>query len=349
MVNLFIASMRPLVLHRLCVGGLQLTKEMKLDEAVPVGDAVLPEEAPQAKALVTGHRRTSKTSRWQRSGFIWVALCSVPEVDIVAGDTLDGEIEGSAGDFFGVAVRSSMEIPVKLIRPTEMDGLAEDMAEAWKAADVTTPRADGTKDETPAVEVGDVRTIACKYDEDWERRRDFSEAVGLMHEEEFSLAEFPSEAPRVAHWWLKDLKRSSSSPALHHNTWGFESHVSKDDRTWHEHLCLCEAIEAFACIGQLNCSSLWGFEILVRRIMLLEEAHAPGHGGWEGAEFWQDGTRRVGGVRIAPAMQKYVASKQHERNAIQKEKRKAKEHRGPKPPTNPANKGGGRGDGGGKG
>ena len=147
-----------------------------------------------------------------------------------------------------------------------------------------------------------------------------------MWEEEFTKKEFPTEATRVAHWWLRDLKRDNTTPKLHHNTWARDAEVSIKDRTFHEHEALTDIAEAFVCVDQLNCSSLFGYEKLVRRIMLLEEATGePGTApNWEGAEFWSE-SRPRGGGRIAPQMQKHVASRQAERNAREKEKRRAAE------------------------
>ena len=66
--------------------------------------------------------------------------------------------------------------------------------------------------------------------------------------------------------------------------------------------------------------------------MLLEETQgAPGAApSWESAEHWGD-TKQKGGMRVAPEMTSFVAKRQSEKNAIDKEKRKAAEGKPVKP------------------
>ena len=125
----------------------------------------------------------------------------------------------------------------------------------------------------------------------------------------------------------------------HHASWVVESNIITKDRSFHEHLLLCEALESLACIDQLNLPNIWGVEQLVRRLMLLEDAHAdPSGPDWEAAEFFSDLGRSRGGARVAPALIKHVSGKQTERNARNKEKRQAQEHRRVAP-KNPKGKG----------
>ena len=190
----------------------------------------------------------------------------------------------------------------------------------------------------------DVRTLACRFEPDGERFRDFSTSITMMAEEEFSYLEMPTNVPRVTPWFLRDLKRSGTTPSLHHNTWALESSISTRDRSFHDHALLCDAIEAAVCVDQLDVMNLWMVELLVRRLMLIADAHSEGASpDWDGAEHWNDTGRRKGGVRIAPQMLKHVAPTQSEKNAISQEKRKAHEGRKLK---GTKDKGGGKGDSG---
>ena len=81
--------------------------------------------------------------------------------------------------------------------------------------------------------------------------------------------------------------------------------------------------------------------------MLVEDAHGtPGDApDLDGAGFWGDSRRRVGGVRVAPSMQQFVQGKQEVKNKRDKEKRKAHENRRQVPKGPEGDKGTGKGDG----
>eukprot|EP00972_Heterocapsa_arctica_P014940 2201521-Heterocapsa_arctica.AAC.1 len=82
-------------------------------------------------------------------------------------------------------------------------------------------------------------------------------------------------------------------------------------------------------------------EVLVRRMQLIEEAIAenPDAPNWEGAAHFMGTDERRGSALMAPSLRSHVAGKLQNEAAILKERRKAKEARGP----------GGRGGGGAKG
>jgi len=81
-----------------------------------------------------------------------------------------------------------------------------------------------------------------------------------------------------------------------------------------------------ACTDQLNLGSLKGSEILVRRAMLIEEAHGQ-PGAYENADEWMGLGTRKGGVIVTPSLRRHVAARMNERNSIMKEHRKLLEER----------------------
>ena len=70
-------------------------------------------------------------------------------------------------------------------------------------------------------------------------------------------------------------------------------------------------------------------ELVLRRMVLLEEAHSvnAGQPNFDGAEHWLGLGERRGGVLIPPELSQWVAKKVAEETAVQKERRKAKEER----------------------
>ena len=158
-----------------------------------------------------------------------------------------------------------------------------------------------------------------------ERVRDFAGAIGLMHHEEFTHEEFPhAEVGRYALWWLKTVKRNSLTAITHHTKWVHESSIHAKERAVYEHEVLSHAIDAFVSIDQLNCPNLLGFELLIRRVILLEGAFSSeGGADFSMSDGWMRMSTRPGGALVAPGLLQTVSRKQVEKNAIAKERRKA--------------------------
>ena len=290
----------------------------------------------------TGAARGGDTSLpWSRPGMIWRALAAVADV-CAAGDMVPATDGGWVGAEFGVALVSGIEVPVRLVTVGCEEIFINSMRDSWDDAERTPvgdPGIEALERKLADALAGqalaeeglknaelDVRILSHFEDGENERYRPFAESVAMMYEEDFTYKEMPTKIPRVALWWLKDLKRDATTPVRHHHVWTREAEIEHRDRTFHEHECLSEIAEAFVCVDQLNCGSLWGFEKLIRRIMVLEEAHsAPGKPpNWDGAELWTE-SRPRGAGRINPSLQQHVTTKRGERNAVEKEKRKAQE------------------------
>jgi hypothetical protein len=101
--------------------------------------------------------------------------------------------------------------------------------------------------------------------------------------------------------------------------------VAETDRVRHEHQILCEVLQTAMVYDQLEVSALCCFELLCRRLQLIEEAYSsnPKTPSFDGqSHFMGQGKRQVA---IAPALSAHVASELRDEAAISKERRKARE------------------------
>jgi len=187
----------------------------------------------------------------------------------------------------------------------------------------------GVFDDGDQAESEDVRTLPVMFERTGERFRPFEDAVAIMTEEPFPEEEWPIEGPRSALWWLKGNRRLGLTPVGRHQKWAHESGIAATDRSIHEHELLSSVIELAATVDQLNLSSLASFEMLVRRIQFIEEAHviSPQAPVYEAAEHWLGTGRKKGGVLISPLLAKHVADRVKDETAVSKERRKAREER----------------------
>ena len=206
----------------------------------------------------------------------------------------------------------------------------------------------GVFEDEDQAESEDVRTLPVLFERTGERFRSFEDAVSLMSEEQFAEEEWPIEGPRSVLWWLKGNRRLGVTPVGRHQKWAHESGVAATDRSIHEHELLSSVIELAATVDQLNLASLASFEMLIRRIQFIEEAHviSPQAPMYEAAEHWLGTGRKKGGVLISPLLAKRVADLVKDETAVSKERRKARGERVLNPKRK-AKAGAGKGDKGG--
>ena len=128
-----------------------------------------------------------------------------------------------------------------------------------------------------------------------------------------------------------------------HSKWVSESGVGADSRSAHEHSILSHILEKAVVIDWLNVVSLVCLEIVGRRLILLEEAHAmdPSQPSFEGWEHWLGLGERRAGILIPPELSRHVAKKVGYESTVAKERRKAKEEKrlGKHPPKDKKGKG----------
>ena len=135
-------------------------------------------------------------------------------------------------------------------------------------------------------------------------------------------------------------KMSHEGPIAHHHNWLTSSHVPSGDRSAHEHFVISKVLEAAAEVDQLNLPTLKSFEMLGRRLQVIELAHA--HSGsnadYTAADDLMGWRPQRGAALVAPAALRHAASKAKEKAGVMKERRKlgeeielrAKQPKGPK-------------------
>ncbi|CAK0909748.1 unnamed protein product [Prorocentrum cordatum] len=166
----------------------------------------------------------------------------------------------------------------------------------------------------------DAGVLPVLCDQTGQRLRAYTNAVGLLEEPRFE--DFPVVGPRTTLWLCKFIRDQGSVPRTRTEKWMRDAHVPDNDRVKHEHGSLMEILETALTYDQLDVSALASFEILSRRIQLLEEACAsnPKAPRFEGSEHFQGLGRKV--AAVAPLLTSRVALQLQGEAAIQKERRK---------------------------
>ena len=92
------------------------------------------------------------------------------------------------------------------------------------------------------------------------------------------------------------------TPIGRHSKGVAESGVGTESRSADEHFLLSHVLEKAVCVDQLCVMNLICLELVVRRLVLLKEAHSnnPSHPNFEGAEHWLGLGERRAGVLIPP-------------------------------------------------
>ena len=162
-----------------------------------------------------------------------------------------------------------------------------------------------------------------RYDEWGERFRHFADSVQIM--EEPTWKDWPIEGPRTMRWLCRYIKDNGWTPKGRTAKFMLEAKVPETDRVRHEHRVLMEILELAVTYDQLDVSALSSFELLGRRVQLLEEASSanPKNPRFEGSEYFSGLGRR--GAAVAPTLTAHVATSLQADVAIQKERRKARE------------------------
>ena len=138
----------------------------------------------------------------------------------------------------------------------------------------------------------------------------------------------PIQGPRTAGEWLTTVvTQGHTSLTSRHNKWVTESGIRNTDRLCYEHEVISKALDISMIWDNSNLKNLWGSEILLRRLQLLEHAVAedPSNPSYEGSMHFMGSFDSSAGGFVAPSLQTYVAAELGKSTAILKEKRKARE------------------------
>ena len=209
-------------------------------------------------------------------------------------------------------------ILVERIRDSAVEGYRRDRVAAFREA-----KAGGADD----FEDEDIRTLSVNFNANGRRGRRFADTVELMFETD--LPDMELEGPRTALWWLQACARTGGTALTRHHRWVAEGGIPRGDRAVHEHEVLSRIVDSAVLFDSLNAANLLSFEVVCRRLQLIEAAHlgdptAPDYGG---SEHFLGHGEQVGGALVAPTLRSHVAAKLKDEAAIQKERRTAREER----------------------
>lgn len=117
----------------------------------------------------------------------------------------------------------------------------------------------------------------------------------------------------------------------YHGRWVVESKIDLTNRSRHEHRLLCRALHFAATVDGLNLRGLVALEYLNRRRLLLEEAHRDdvSRPNFESAHLYMGEEEELPGAAMSSSLRAHMASELGKEAAILKERRKAREARGP--------------------
>lgn len=117
----------------------------------------------------------------------------------------------------------------------------------------------------------DVRTLPVPFRPvTGERHRPFADAVALLTEEPFP--DMPIQGPRTARWLCEAIMRTGQPPLAQHRCWLRDAEIPSGDRPRYEHEVLSRILELGVEYDQLHVSNPASFEVLARRLQLIEEA-----------------------------------------------------------------------------
>ena len=135
------------------------------------------------------------------------------------------------------------------------------------------------------------------------------------------------EGEATCEWFLQEVASCSEGPVARHHTWVSNSGIPSGDRSIHEHFVASKILEVAATLDQLNIVSLTCFELLVRRVQLIEQAHvhSPSNPDYTSSEDFMGWGPQRGGALVAPHLRRHVAERARDRAAWMKETRKANE------------------------
>ena len=196
-----------------------------------------------------------------------------------------------------------------------------------------------TKSKIATMDVRDLRTLPLVFDEQGNRKAEFSRMVAKMTQDNMPGGGLMLDGPASALGVLKGMVARGLTPITDHEHWVRTHDGLRGDRSVYEMEVITRALEAFATVDQINIPNSRGCELLLRRWQLIREAHrlnpaAPDYSASDVFMGWE--YRRGDGVN--PELARFVAAELKDQAQIAKESRKAREEMSFK-----KSKGGGRG------
>ena len=294
------------------------------DSIVPVED--LPVNRPVVGELAGDDVRSGASTPRGRPSTLGDSHLPPGTSWVVLGDVEAGKLTKTS-DFGkrGEAVRAKVEgtsaddIFVNEFYPGLVSlGHTNTLAQALLPAEVDALAADGETEDSLDARVLAVHRIGSR------RFLRFADAVAKM--EWFDFGDDVLEGPPACEWFLLEVVRSGLGLVARHRAWVTDARIPAGDRSVYEHFCLCKIIETACEVDQLNVSTLFAFELAVRRLMVIEQAHmlSPSNPDYSCSEDIMGWGVQRGGALVAPRTIKHAAERAKERTAVLKETRLAR-------------------------
>ena len=191
----------------------------------------------------------------------------------------------------------------------------------------------------------DLRVLSVEHEGN-RRHRSFAGAVSALMNDAVEGG-LGLEGPLCTYDKVIAVRDSSGSFTSSHQSWLQSSRIPDGDRAIYEHEVLSRCLDAMLLFDQLNIPALRSAEVLVRRLMLIEEAYAlcPSAPDFAGSDFYMGWTALgSGGAGAVTQMRAHVAEQLRGRAAVAKEQRKAREEIAHKKTLKKKKKGDGKGN-----
>lgn len=178
-----------------------------------------------------------------------------------------------------------------------------------------------------ALKLSDLRVLPVHFDAQGLRRREFSQAVGIMVDGVPQGGGLQLEGPTTGLNILKAMRDQSMTPTSYHEYWIRTADIPKGDRSVYEHECLSRILESMVTVDQLNICALQGAELVCRRMQVIREAHrvSPSSPDYSAADYYMGWKYRRGAHGVDSGLSSYVAGEMRSDAAVMKEARKARE------------------------
>ena len=177
--------------------------------------------------------------------------------------------------------------------------------------------------------------MAVRYEDDGTRYREFRECAAKMTEH--AHGDWPVSGPRTVRWLLKELVRQEQTPLRRHHWWRHLLRLGPAEFGVAEHETIMRVLETAATYDQLRISECASFELLSRRLQLIEERYAKLLSEAETGKDLEDrdyeaalfmgASRPNGSALICPALTEFIATRLREEASVLKERRKGREER----------------------
>ena len=258
-------------------------------------------------------------------GDVWIAMEN--RAGILAGEPVAIRADDHR-TFVAQGDRGLLSLPVNPVHPACIVALAK--VDTWKL---------------PAPEPSDdLRTLALYTDASGSRRRDFATTANELVETTFT--DWPIPGPRTTAWLLRSMAETGGSPIKRHWWWRTTLGLSIQDEGVEEHQFLSELFETALVYDALAAPQLAVIELAARRFQFWEEAYGEAlrqsDAKCAGAALLDHDERalllgRKHGAKlvlVCPLLEEFVTKQLHEKAALAKERRKAREERTLEPSTN---------------